>query len=236
MQYGGVGFYPSSAFVHVDTGSVRAWPRMTQEQLARIFPDGKTVHLPSNGKPLARYDEARTEILARNQTLASATGSGNPLSGLFASLFGRGPSSGGNSQDPAALTTASLSVAEPDARSEARAAPLPPPRPQVVLAYAGDAAGFGMAGTRSEPAEQPAAGNLTAASQLLFSSSPISAEFVQGRLQHSSETGAKFIPHGSLAATARDPSLARKHTSVYAQTDPYPARRLRIQRKPRPNA
>ena len=36
-------------FVHLDAGSVRAWPRMTYDQLARLFPDGKTVHLPANG-------------------------------------------------------------------------------------------------------------------------------------------------------------------------------------------
>ena len=63
LQYGGVGYYASSAFVHVDTGSVRAWPRMTQHQLARLFPDGKTLHLPSNGKPLAGYELAKAEIL-----------------------------------------------------------------------------------------------------------------------------------------------------------------------------
>ena len=35
VQGGGVGYYPSSGspFVHVDTGSVRAWPRMSREQL-----------------------------------------------------------------------------------------------------------------------------------------------------------------------------------------------------------
>ena len=27
------------------------WPRMTRDQLARVFPDGKTVHIPTDGKP-----------------------------------------------------------------------------------------------------------------------------------------------------------------------------------------
>lgn len=39
-QAGGVGFYPRSGehgFVHVDTGTVRHWPRLGQQQLARIF-------------------------------------------------------------------------------------------------------------------------------------------------------------------------------------------------------
>ncbi len=55
FQVGGVGFYPTSGspFVHVDTGSVRAWPRMTRAQLKKVFPDGKTLHLPTDGKPLS---------------------------------------------------------------------------------------------------------------------------------------------------------------------------------------
>jgi uncharacterized protein YcbK (DUF882 family) len=64
LQRGGVGFYPTSGspFIHVDTGSVRHWPRMTRDQLARIFPDGKTVHLPADGKPMPAYAVAMAEI------------------------------------------------------------------------------------------------------------------------------------------------------------------------------
>ena len=67
LQRGGVGFYPSSGspFIHVDTGSVRHWPRMTRDQLAQIFPDGKTVHLPSDGKPMQGYAIAMAEIESR---------------------------------------------------------------------------------------------------------------------------------------------------------------------------
>jgi uncharacterized protein YcbK (DUF882 family) len=63
-QVGGVGFYPTSGspFVHLDTGNVRAWPRMTRAQLAKVFPDGKTLHIPTDGKPLSnegtRYAQA----------------------------------------------------------------------------------------------------------------------------------------------------------------------------------
>lgn len=64
-QVGGVGYYPTSGspFVHLDTGSVRAWPRMTRAQLKKVFPDGRTLHLPTDGKPLSaegrRYAEAQ---------------------------------------------------------------------------------------------------------------------------------------------------------------------------------
>ncbi len=88
LQRGGVGFYPTSGspFVHLDTGSIRHWPRMTHDQLARVFPDGRTVHVPSDGTPLKGYELARADIEKR--------GNGDDASivskpGLFASLFGR---------------------------------------------------------------------------------------------------------------------------------------------------
>ena len=64
-QMGGVGYYPTSGspFVHLDTGSVRAWPRMTTAQLKKIFPTGKTLHIPSNGVLLSKagYATAQAE-------------------------------------------------------------------------------------------------------------------------------------------------------------------------------
>ena len=108
MQRGGVGWYPSSGsrFVHVDTGSIRHWPRVSRQQLSRLFPDGKTVHIPSDGRPMARYEEAARELAAQGrapsgvaQQLARAGGANTP----------RARSSGGNNQpanfndDPSAL-------------------------------------------------------------------------------------------------------------------------------------
>ncbi|HVW93978.1 MAG TPA: DUF882 domain-containing protein [Devosia sp.] len=63
QQVGGVGFYPTSGspFVHVDVGTVRAWPRMTQAQLQAIFPDGKTLHVPTDGKVLSQAGYAYAE-------------------------------------------------------------------------------------------------------------------------------------------------------------------------------
>ena len=59
-QVGGVGYYPSSGspFVHMDTGSVRHWPRMSRQQLVKVFPKGKTLHVPTDGKPLPGYAQA----------------------------------------------------------------------------------------------------------------------------------------------------------------------------------
>jgi uncharacterized protein YcbK (DUF882 family) len=64
LQMGGVGYYPSSNFVHIDVGGVRAWPRMSYDQLVRLFPDGKTVHIAADGRTLPGYEEARAEIEA----------------------------------------------------------------------------------------------------------------------------------------------------------------------------
>jgi len=60
LEVGGVGFYPTSGspFVHMDTGSVRHWPRMTRKQLVAVFPNGKTLHVPTDGKPLPGYAQA----------------------------------------------------------------------------------------------------------------------------------------------------------------------------------
>jgi uncharacterized protein YcbK (DUF882 family) len=69
MQRGGVGFYPTSGspFVHMDTGGVRMWPRMTRNQLMHVFPDGRTVYLPTDGKPLPGFALAMADLRKRGQ-------------------------------------------------------------------------------------------------------------------------------------------------------------------------
>ncbi len=75
MQIGGVGFYPTSGspFVHMDVGNVRAWPRMSRQELAKIFPDGRTLHRPADGRPLPGYNQA---LAAARQK--PSTGVANP--------------------------------------------------------------------------------------------------------------------------------------------------------------
>jgi uncharacterized protein YcbK (DUF882 family) len=119
LQRGGVGYYPTSGtpFVHLDAGNVRAWPRMTYDQLARLFPDGKTVHLPSNGPPLPGYQQARAEIEARGDTEVASLPQ-NTGKGFFASLFGSADENdeedggaAGNSQRTRTSTAAATQVA-----------------------------------------------------------------------------------------------------------------------------
>jgi uncharacterized protein YcbK (DUF882 family) len=85
MQSGGVGFYPTGVtpWVHIDSGSVRYWPRMSRDALARLFPDGKTVFIPSDGQPMPGYDLAKAEIEARGGEIQTASSGG-----LFGWLFG----------------------------------------------------------------------------------------------------------------------------------------------------
>ncbi|MCH9807248.1 MAG: DUF882 domain-containing protein [Alphaproteobacteria bacterium] len=69
-ERGGVGYYPTSAipFVHIDTGRTRHWPRMPRYELALLFPNGKTRHVPSDGRRISKKD-VRT-ARARHKKLA----------------------------------------------------------------------------------------------------------------------------------------------------------------------
>jgi uncharacterized protein YcbK (DUF882 family) len=90
MQAGGVGFYPTgmTPWVHIDSGSVRYWPRMSRDALTRLFPDGKTVFIPADGQPMPGFEQARAEIEARGGEVQVARGGG--IGGLFSWLFGGG--------------------------------------------------------------------------------------------------------------------------------------------------
>lgn len=68
MQVGGVGYYPTSGspFVHLDVGNVRAWPRMSRKELARTFPNGRTMHLAADGSSLPGHALAVADYKKRN--------------------------------------------------------------------------------------------------------------------------------------------------------------------------
>lgn len=137
QQRGGVGFYPTSGspFVHLDTGSVRHWPRMTQEQLAKVFPDGRTVHLPSNGGPMKGYELARADIDRRGNGDNAATVSKMP--NLFASWF-KGSKATAEEDDEGASAPArnekagSANVAAATPAKSADPVPTPRAKPQVA--------------------------------------------------------------------------------------------------------
>jgi uncharacterized protein YcbK (DUF882 family) len=140
LQRGGVGFYPTSGspFVHLDTGGIRHWPRMTHDQLAKVFPDGRTVHVPSDGNPLKGYELAKADIEKRGDDASTV---GKPS--LFARLF-KGKSSndeddeGANagSEKPANEKPAAASVIAAAAPAKS-ADPVPTPRskPQIAATF-----------------------------------------------------------------------------------------------------
>jgi uncharacterized protein YcbK (DUF882 family) len=128
LQRGGVGFYPTSGspFVHLDTGSIRHWPRMSHDQLARVFPDGRTVHIPSDGNPLNGYELARADIEKRGN---GDGGSVMSKFNLFAALFKGKPTE----EDDESASTAVAEKPAPAAPAKiAQAVPMPRAKPPIA--------------------------------------------------------------------------------------------------------
>ena len=108
IEGGGVGYYPKSGspFVHLDVGNVRSWPRMSRKELVALFPDGRTIHVPSDGKPLPGYQQAMAAYKQRSGApiqVASASSSEarNSGGGLLSALFGGGNNSRSEAAAPA---------------------------------------------------------------------------------------------------------------------------------------
>jgi uncharacterized protein YcbK (DUF882 family) len=166
MQRGGVGFYPTSGspFVHLDTGSVRHWPRMSSEQLARVL----------STKPRTHYADRRP---AGYQTASNDTGAATPASqrskrGLIERLFGFG----GEDEDedtvasatPAPATARAAPKSEPAKPQLAAAVPLPPVKPPAPPAKTARAAqpapaGYALASLGSTPAPGPSPADIVRA-------------------------------------------------------------------------
>jgi len=130
FQVGGVGFYPTSGspFVHMDVGGVRAWPRMTRNELVRLFPDGKTLHVPADGKPLPGYELAVADYKRRvGASGIEVAGGGAKGAGdkettkrkgtLFAMLFGAG---GDEDEEPNAIASADLEGSDEQPAAKAK--------------------------------------------------------------------------------------------------------------------
>ncbi len=161
LQRGGVGFYPTSGspFVHMDTGTVRHWPRMTHDQLAKVFPDGRTVHIPSDGQPLRGYALALADVESRGgkpselsleaargagvDTASAEVTTGRPKRSLFARLFGGGAKDEDEiSEEPTPkrartpVAVASLTPPKITPVAVERIVPLPTARPKPVAVAA----------------------------------------------------------------------------------------------------
>jgi hypothetical protein len=101
---------------------------MTHDQLARVFPDGRTVHIPSDGNPLKGYELARADIEKR--------GNGDDASkvskrSLFAALF---RSKSNDDEDEGSTPAASEKTAPASVIATAKSVdPVPVPRAKPAV-------------------------------------------------------------------------------------------------------
>ena len=212
LQRGGVGFYPTSGspFVHLDTGNVRHWPRMTHDQLVRVFPDGRTVHVPTDGVPLKGYELAKADIERRGDGDGGAT-VGKPS--FFAALFKgkQAPAASADEDDEGAPAVAEKPAAPTVVAAAAKPAdPVPTPRakPQVPAAIqlaSADAQLVAPPKPKPEPvADKPAAGKFE---------SP--ADIINAR-------GFWDAPATPQQATPAQVAALRARQALAAATDPQP--------------
>ncbi|HWK33161.1 MAG TPA: hypothetical protein VNR51_05730, partial [Hyphomicrobium sp.] len=73
-------------FVHVDSGPVRAWPRLPRNELALLFPNGKTQHRPASGGAITKDDvrKARSNKDVASQVAAYLELHNNPRPTIMA--------------------------------------------------------------------------------------------------------------------------------------------------------
>ncbi len=139
IQGGGVGYYPKSGspFVHVDSGNVRAWPRMSRKELLALFPDGKTVHLPADGKPLPGY-QAALAAYKNNKGAASTIvvddAAPEKKQNLWASLFGGGADESDDEADVTVVASAAPKPAKPQPAAPKAVIPQAPVPQSVDIA------------------------------------------------------------------------------------------------------
>ncbi|MGZ3410590.1 MAG: DUF882 domain-containing protein [Xanthobacteraceae bacterium] len=234
LQRGGVGYYPTSGspFVHLDTGSIRHWPRMTHDQLARVFPDGRTVHIPSDGKPLKNYELALADVERRgsepsqNSLLAAreagvAIDSARKQKNLLAALFKGGKGEDDDDEPTASVapanrsTVAAIAVKPETVRKDTpqetprvAAVPLPAQRPAKAIEVASIA--------RTAP-EAPAKAVVTAAAVV-----PTANSVVASRGAWDEASSLRQIGNPAqlqIASLASEPQVTGYTTMAYATAE-----------------
>ena len=183
LQVGGVGYYPTSGspFVHMDVGGVRAWPRMDRQDLVRLFPDGKTMHIPADGRPLPGYQQAVADYKRRmSSDDIQIASSSSPRRGFFARLFGGGGADEEEDNADSGTTAAPVAVAsaarkgqpvpaasddgdDSAAPAQVQVASVNAPVPQVRPAFGNQPAGSDVASALVSPSRNAAQDALAAA-------------------------------------------------------------------------
>ena len=207
LQRGGVGFYPSSGspFVHLDTGSIRHWPRMTHDQLVKVFPDGRTVHIPSDGVPLKGYELAKSDIEKRGDG-GDAAILAKPS--LLAALFKGGRKFDDDDDEPAAADERPTPVA---AVAKLPAPPRAMPQGPAALQLASADA---QAPLKAKPASADKAGAETETPAEIINARGLWDDDANTPMQ---ETAAQVIAAVAArkALEAADPQLTASTSSPY---------------------
>ena len=128
-ERGGVGYYPNSGlpFVHVDTGNVRHWPGISRTELALVFPNGRSRHVPDDGRPLSTADS--------RIALAKWQAAGNELPWVVTHKRASGTVLANlTPSDKPILQRASLSLPEEAPAKAREAKPAALPTPQALAA------------------------------------------------------------------------------------------------------
>lgn len=160
-QVGGVGYYPTSGqygFVHVDSGKVRMWPRVSPSQLAKIFRDyRKTVGARRNAQDqvMVATSESQPDHGAMKAKLASIAnsygGEDDEEAGAAETTTTTAAAVETEAKSPAPTPRAKPVIQRPVEVVEAYPVPLPRPKPIEVLMMA-------AANMQIEPASAPAKG------------------------------------------------------------------------------
>ncbi|MBC8718876.1 DUF882 domain-containing protein [Ochrobactrum sp. Marseille-Q0166] len=139
-QIGGVGYYPRSGspFTHMDVGNVRSWPRMSRRELLALFPDGKTAHIPADGKPLPGYEQALAMIerqkASGGNVMMASNSTPRKSKTLFGALFGGGGADEEEDNGDVAPAAARPARAAPVRQAPTPAAPVQTPQPEAMVA------------------------------------------------------------------------------------------------------
>jgi uncharacterized protein YcbK (DUF882 family) len=215
LQRGGVGFYPTSGspFVHLDTGSVRHWPRMTHDQLARVFPDGRTVHLPANGGPMKGYELARGDIERRGNGDDAASVGKKPS--LFAALFRGGKSNDEDDEGASApVKNEKPAPASVMAAKSADSVPTPRAKPVGSTIQLASADAQVVSAAKTKPESKPEAKQVAQASTEPKPQTP--ADIINSRGFWDD------VPKAANQATPAQVAALRAREALAAATDPQP--------------
>ena len=155
-QVGGVGYYRSSGpsgFVHIDSGNVRMWPRVSPTQLARIFRDyRKTIgaRLNSQDEIMVATNEAPDQgaMQAKMASLAGSYGEDEDETANSTQSANSTESADADNGVKAPTPRVKPAVQRPAEVVEAYPVPLPRPKPIEVLMMA-------AANMQIEPASAP---------------------------------------------------------------------------------